>query len=106
MAGPICLPFGHDGFGEQHVETNGRRMQQIQGLGFKRFAGFADYVASDYEWIAKGDKERLLLVRQKAAHDLILVVQPEQDLSRWHITTGYVKRVLDQKKIWEKSQER
>ncbi|MDQ7246658.1 hypothetical protein [Dongia sedimenti] len=109
ICGPICLPYGVPGprgFGELHVESNPSRMHLIQSFGFKRFAGFAHFIASGYDWVGEGDRGCLMLVRQKDAYDMTLIIRPAPDLVRWNITTGYPKRVQDRKKLlWERLQE-
>lgn len=105
--GPVCLPYGipgPTGFGLSHVEGMPTRIERLRSFGFATFVTYAHFVCRRYDWIARGEKERLVLVRQKDFYDLNVVIQFETLKGYWAITTGVPKRVERRTKLWERVQ--
>ena len=79
-------------------------MAQINGFGFSTFVAYAYFICQQYDWVTDGHDDRLVLVRAKDAYDHTLVVQYNEPLGYWAISTGLPKRVHRGGRLWERVQ--
>ncbi|PCD66802.1 hypothetical protein [Rhizobium phaseoli] len=89
------------GFGREHIEA--RRMAQISGLGFKDVVSYVYHVVCDFDRIAIQEDGRLMILREHNGLHHIVIVQWDDQLNIWSVTTALPKKVVrDIKIIWEK----
>lgn len=107
QAGPICLPYGAPGargFGLRHIESTGERVQLIQSQGFASVTAYLYFVCQAYNWVIRGKRDRLVLVRVSEPFHHTAVIQRRPDRDYWTIVTGLPKRVQRGDKLWERAQ--
>ena len=79
-------------------------MRAIQSFDFPSFVAYAYFICRQYDWIIAGEKDRLILVRQRDFYDHTVMVQFNHARGHWAITTGLPKRVQRGEKLWERAQ--
>lgn len=96
QSGPIRLLEGFQapngkGFGLSHIEANGPRGRQLDGLGFNSAAEFVSYIAAAFTILACQPNGRLLLLRE-CKHDWLHLVVEWDPEGFWSCTTAIPKR--------------
>ncbi|MBZ9754033.1 hypothetical protein LB524_01935 [Mesorhizobium sp. ESP6-5] len=79
------------GFGLTHIEANGPRGRQLDGLGFNSALEFVAYIAANFTIVSTQANGRLLLLSE-CKHDWLHLVVEWDPEGFWSCTTAIPKR--------------